>query len=108
VTELVGEISNASAEQTHGIERVNQAVAEMDRVTQDNAANAEESASAAVELETQAERMEGILAELIALVGTKEEGGHGKEPSPIEGNDRQARAIRDKTNTGIRENDGVQ
>ena len=105
VTELIGEISNASAEQTNGIERVNQAVAEMDRVTQDNAANAQESASAAVELETQAEGVESILAELIALVGTKG-AGHGIEPPPIEVSDRQARAIRDKTKTGARENEG--
>ena len=102
VTELIGEISNASAEQTNGIERVNQAVAEMDRVTQDNAANAEESASAAVELETQAELMEGILAELIALVGTKGAGGHGEEPRPVEVSDLQARAVREKTKTGTR------
>lgn len=108
VTELIGEISNASAEQTNGIERVNQAIAEMDRVTQDNAANAEESASAAVELETQAEGMENILAELIALVGTKGAGRHEEEPPPIEVSDRQARAIRDKTKTGARENEGVQ
>jgi methyl-accepting chemotaxis protein len=103
VTELVGVISNASAEQTTGIERVNQAVAEMDRVTQGNAANAEESASAAVELETQAERMDGILAELIALVGTQGAGGHGKEPPPIEVSDRRTPAIRDKTKTEARE-----
>jgi methyl-accepting chemotaxis protein len=96
VTELIGEISNASAEQTNGIERVNQAVAEMDRVTQDNAANAEESASAAVELETQAERMEGILAELITLVGTKEAEGNGEVVRPIEGSDSQAQAIREQ------------
>jgi len=91
VTELIGVISNASAEQTRGVERVNQAVAEMDRVTQDNAANAEESASAALELETQAERMEGNLAELTALVGTKGEEGHGngettKEDGETRGN----------------------
>lgn len=108
VTELIGEISNASAEQTNGIERVNQAIAEMHRVTQDNAANAEESASAAVELETQAEGMENILAELIALVGTKGAGWHEEEPPPIEVSDRQAWAIRDKTKTGARENEGVQ
>ncbi len=98
VTELIGVISNASAEQTNGIERVNQAIAEMDRVTQDNAANAEESASAAVELETQAEGMENILAELIALVGTKGAGGDEQEP----GSDRQERGTRDKTKTGAR------
>jgi hypothetical protein len=62
----------------------------MDRVTQDNAANAEQSASAAVELETQAEQMEGILRELIAIVGTKGAGGYGEMAHPIEVSDSQA------------------
>jgi hypothetical protein len=102
VTELIGEISNASGEQTKGIERVNQAVAEMDRVTQDNAANAEESASAAVDLKTQAGRMEGILEELIALVGTKGAGGNGEEPPPIEMRESEASAIREQQKTRAR------
>jgi methyl-accepting chemotaxis protein len=102
VTELIGEISNASGEQTKGIERVNQAVAEMDRVTQDNAANAEESASAAVDLKTQAGRMEGILEELIALVGTKGAGGNGEEPPPIEMRETEASAIREQQKASAR------
>jgi hypothetical protein len=102
VTELIEEISNASAEQTKGIERVNQAVAEMDKVTQDNAADAEESASAAVELETQAEQMEGILKELIAIVGTREERANGEMGHPIEESDSQARAIIGQPKAGVR------
>ena len=42
----MGEISAASAEQAQGIDQVNTAVSQMDKVTQQNAANAEESASA--------------------------------------------------------------
>ena len=42
VGELVGEIAAASNEQAQGIDQVNKAVVEMDRVTQQNAANAEE------------------------------------------------------------------
>jgi methyl-accepting chemotaxis protein len=45
VRELVGEIAAASQEQAQGIEQVNQAVSEMNRVTQQNAAGAEELAS---------------------------------------------------------------
>jgi methyl-accepting chemotaxis protein len=45
VRELVGEIAAASKEQAQGIEQVNQAVAEMNHVTQQNAAGAEELAS---------------------------------------------------------------
>ncbi|NQU74491.1 MAG: chemotaxis protein, partial [Candidatus Omnitrophica bacterium] len=49
--------------------QVNTAVAEMDKVVQQNAANAEESASASEEMNAQAEQMKGFVAELMALVG---------------------------------------
>jgi methyl-accepting chemotaxis protein len=69
VGELVGEIAAASNEQAQGIEQVNIAVTEMDKVTQQNAANAEESASASEELNAQAEELKGFVNELAALVG---------------------------------------
>jgi len=69
VGELVGEIAAASNEQAQGIENVNTAVAEMDKVTQSNAANAEESASASEEMNAQAEQMQGVVGELQAMVG---------------------------------------
>ncbi|MFZ3045966.1 MAG: methyl-accepting chemotaxis protein, partial [Desulfatirhabdiaceae bacterium] len=50
-------------------EQVNMAVTEMDKVTQQNAANAEESASASEELNAQAEQMKSMVGELIAMVG---------------------------------------
>ena len=68
-TDLVGEIAAASAEQSQGIDQVNTAVNQMDKVTQQNAANAEESASASEELSAQAEQMNQIVEELSALVG---------------------------------------
>ncbi len=68
VNALVGEISAASQEQTTGINQVNVAVGQMDKVTQSNAANAEESASASEELSAQAEQMKTMVGELIALV----------------------------------------
>ena len=68
-TDLVSEIAAASQEQAQGIDQVNTAVSQMDKVTQQNAANAEESASASEELSSQAESMNTIVAELIALVG---------------------------------------
>jgi methyl-accepting chemotaxis protein len=68
-TDLVGEIAAASSEQAQGIDQVNTAVAQMDKVTQQNAANAEESASASEELSAQAEQMNSIVAELVNLVG---------------------------------------
>ncbi|MBE0537757.1 MAG: methyl-accepting chemotaxis protein [Phycisphaerae bacterium] len=73
-TDLVGEIAAASQEQAQGIDQVNQAVGQMDKVTQANAANAEESASASEELTAQAEQLNDIVLELSALVG-----GHGAQ-----------------------------
>jgi methyl-accepting chemotaxis protein len=55
VTDIVGEISQASVEQSSGVGQVGQAVNQMDRATQQNAALVEESAAAAVSLQTQAD-----------------------------------------------------
>ncbi|VVD62900.1 Methyl-accepting chemotaxis protein II [Pandoraea iniqua] len=57
VTDIMGEISAASAEQSGGIEQVNRAVSQMDEVTQQNAALVEEAAAAAGSLEEQAHRL---------------------------------------------------
>jgi methyl-accepting chemotaxis protein-1 (serine sensor receptor) len=54
VSDIVGEISHASQEQRAGIEQVNKAVAEMDRVTQQNAALVEEAAAAATSMRDEA------------------------------------------------------
>ncbi len=54
VTDLIGEISSASEEQSRGITQVGKAVLEMDGVTQQNAALVQESAAAAASLEEQA------------------------------------------------------
>ncbi|VVD73941.1 membrane protein [Pandoraea aquatica] len=53
VTDIMGEISAASDEQSGGIEQVNQAVTQMDTVTQQNAALVEQAAAAAASLEDQ-------------------------------------------------------
>ena len=58
VTTVMDEISRASHEQSSGIAQVNQAVTQMDQVTQQNAALVEEAAAAAQALQEQAERME--------------------------------------------------
>jgi methyl-accepting chemotaxis protein len=69
VDELVSEVAGASREQTQGITQVNTAVGQMDKVTQSNAASAEESAAAAEELNAQAVAMKESVAELLQLVG---------------------------------------
>ncbi|SET60469.1 methyl-accepting chemotaxis sensory transducer with Pas/Pac sensor [Nitrosomonas marina] len=62
VTNVMTEISDASREQRSGIEQINQAVAQMDQVTQQNAALVEESAAAADILRQQAVELEGAIS----------------------------------------------
>jgi hypothetical protein len=69
VDELVSEVAGASREQTQGITQISSAVGQMDKVTQSNAANAEESAAAAEQLNAQAETMRQSVMELLELVG---------------------------------------
>ncbi|MBK4738421.1 methyl-accepting chemotaxis protein [Noviherbaspirillum pedocola] len=54
VTDIMAEISSASAEQTAGIDQINQAVTQMDSVTQQNAALVEEAAAASESMQHQA------------------------------------------------------
>jgi methyl-accepting chemotaxis protein len=58
VTQIVGEIAVASREQSEGIDQVNQAVAQMDTVTQQNAALVEEAAAATQSLQDQASELQ--------------------------------------------------
>jgi methyl-accepting chemotaxis protein len=82
-TDLVSEIAAACQEQSQGIDQVNTAVSQMDKVTQQNAANAEESASASEELNAQAESMNGIVGELVSLVrGSAAVARHGAQAKP--------------------------
>lgn len=57
VTVIMGNITTASAEQSVGIEQVNKAIAQMDGVTQQNAALVEEAAAAAESLEEQSQNL---------------------------------------------------
>ncbi|WP_307163387.1 MULTISPECIES: methyl-accepting chemotaxis protein [unclassified Massilia] len=57
VTDIMADIAAASQEQTSGIEQVNQAIAQMDETTQQNAALVEESAAAAASLQDQAGKL---------------------------------------------------
>jgi methyl-accepting chemotaxis protein len=63
VADLIGEISSSAVEQTSGIGQVNDAVTQLDQVTQQNAALVEESAAAAESLKQQANR----LAEMVQV-----------------------------------------
>ncbi|OYO27654.1 methyl-accepting chemotaxis protein [Janthinobacterium sp. PC23-8] len=62
VTDIMGEIANASGEQSAGIEQVNKAISQMDQVTQQNASLVEEAAAAAASLEERAVELVDVVA----------------------------------------------
>ena len=63
VTDIMGEISAASQEQTSGIEHINEAISQMDQVTQQNAALVEEAAAASESMQEQA----GNLSQVVSI-----------------------------------------
>ena len=76
VTDIMGEIANASAEQSAGIEQVNMSIIEMDSMTQQNAALVEEAAAAAQSLQDQAAELSRVVS-IFKLVEGEE---HSLEP----------------------------
>jgi methyl-accepting chemotaxis protein len=62
VTDIMGEIMVASLEQTSGIEQVNQAITQMDQVTQQNAALVEQAAAAAQSMQDQAANLSQVVS----------------------------------------------
>ncbi len=75
MTTLLGEVSAASNEQAQGLIQINNAIGKLDSVTQKNAANSEQSASASTELSTQAQGLNNVVESLKNIVsgtGVKE------------------------------------
>jgi methyl-accepting chemotaxis protein len=62
VTDLIGEITASATEQRDGIGQVNQAVSNLDQMTQQNAALVEESSAAATSMNEQAQRLADVVA----------------------------------------------
>ena len=91
VDTLVAEIATASNEQSQGLGQINLAVGQMDKITQSNAANAEETAAAAEELSSQSVSLRESVADLRRLVDGGQQPGtptvahptahHGRHPS---------------------------
>ncbi|WP_348693017.1 methyl-accepting chemotaxis protein [Duganella fentianensis] len=85
VTRVMGEITDATRMQTEGIGRINQAVAEMDDVTQQNAALVEQASAAAVSLQEQAQ----TLAQTVGLFQLEPQAGNvhrlQREPERLRG-----------------------
>jgi methyl-accepting chemotaxis protein len=73
VSDIVAEITSASAEQSNGVQQVGQAVSQMDQATQQNAALVEESAAAAESLKAQAQQ----LVQAVAVFKLSHEGFGG-------------------------------
>lgn len=85
--EIISEISSASSEQNQGISQINIAVTQLDQVTQNNAATAEECAAASEELNSQTELVRSSVLNLEKLAGL----GHNpaadrSSPSPAVAN----------------------
>ncbi len=78
VKTLLSQIAAASNEQAQGISQIKGAISQMDKVTQSNAANAEETASAATELTSMAESLQDFVRTLMNLVEEKS----GSETTP--------------------------
>ncbi len=80
VTGLIGEISAASGEQSSGIEQVNRTVAQLDEVTQRNAALVEEATAAARSMEEQAGGLAAAVAVFRIETGQGRPGGSNVTP----------------------------
>jgi methyl-accepting chemotaxis protein len=72
VTDIMGEISTASSAQSEGVAQVGEAIAHMDRATQQNAALVEQSATAAGHLHAQAQQ----LVQAVAVFRMEDGGAH--------------------------------
>jgi methyl-accepting chemotaxis protein len=73
VSKMISEISTASQEQAQGVHEITKAIAQLDHVTQQNAANSAESANAAGTLSNQAELLNSIVHKLVQTI----DGGDG-------------------------------
>lgn len=81
VNVLNSEIANASQEQSTGMEAINRSVLELDKVTQLNAAGAEESASASDSLNSQAEKLREQMESLTYTIAGKKANPDGNSGS---------------------------
>ncbi len=68
---MIGDINSATNEQALGVDQVNTAVAQMDKVTQQNAANAEKIASSSVQVNEQAGNVRSYIDRLAAVLGLR-------------------------------------
>jgi methyl-accepting chemotaxis protein len=82
VTDIMGEITMATREQTAGIEQVNEAIVQMDETTQQNAALVEQAAAAAASLEEQAGTLTQVVS-VFQIAGTRTAPVTTRTASPV-------------------------
>jgi methyl-accepting chemotaxis protein len=70
-SQVVSEIAAGSETQTRGIQTIGQAISRLEKVTQNNAANAQQTAESANAMTSQVERTRYHLEELVSVVGMK-------------------------------------
>ena len=88
IGELLSEIAQASAQQAQGIEQVNRAMADVDKVVQENGASTDKSVSAAEELDAQAGEMREMIEQIVHLIQRS-----GKKQRPEAGLERPPPAV---------------
>jgi methyl-accepting chemotaxis protein len=71
LSEVIGEIANTSASQSDGVQQLTDAAGQMNATTQGVASNAEEAASAAVELSSQAKTMQDLVSSFVITDGRR-------------------------------------
>ena len=82
VTDVIAEITSASTEQTVGIEQINQAIAQMDQVTQQNASLVEEAAAASDAMQQQARKLSDLVS-MFKLEGAYAQGDYRGKASSV-------------------------
>ena len=100
VSDIVSDIASASKEQATGIDEINTAIAQMDEVTQQNAALVEENTAAATSMVEQARDLENLMRFFI-LDEQDDKAGDTSNVVPMEGN-RQPGAVKTQVKTAAR------
>ncbi len=80
---LVAEIAAAAKEQAQGIRQVGDAMTQMDKVTQGNASSAEQTSSAAEQLNAQARLLQDNVEQLRSLIASTSQAEDGHEVAPV-------------------------
>ena len=99
VAGIIAEISAASMEQASGIDQVNNAIAQMDNMTQDNAALVEEAAAASRSMQEQAHNLEHLMAFFQIRSEARKITVNSSQEPRIESDDESGHVAEDKENT---------